>query len=74
MEKTQKHESLFNMMYQISDPGTKVEIVSGEGDGPGTIEVFKGTRTARAIRKRINKEKCGGDRWCFLLVNGIRID
>jgi hypothetical protein len=41
----------------------KVEIISGEGLGPGTIETHTGARTMRAIKMRLTKERCDGDRW-----------
>lgn len=39
-----------------------IHIVSGEGE-EGTVEVYNGTRTARAIKMRLTRERCGGDRW-----------
>lgn len=47
-----------------------VEIVSGEGDGEGTIEQYDGKRTAAALRKRIESERCGGDRYAFSRPTG----
>ena len=38
-------------------------IISGEGDGPGTIERYEGKRDAAAIRRRLSRERAGGDRW-----------
>lgn len=38
-------------------------IISGEGER-GTSEVYKGKGTTRALRMRIKKEECGGDRFC----------
>jgi hypothetical protein len=40
-----------------------VFITSGEGEGNGTIEKFTGTRTLRAIKMRLARERCNGDRW-----------
>ncbi len=40
-----------------------IHIVSGEGTGPGTVELYTGKRTERAIKMRLTKERCGGDRW-----------
>jgi|688.fasta_scaffold1925718_2 hypothetical protein len=37
-------------------------IVSGEGD-LGTTELYTGKRTVRAIKARLTRERCGGDRW-----------
>lgn len=39
-----------------------IRIVSGEGEN-GTIEQYEGKRTERAIKMRLTKERCGGDRW-----------
>ncbi len=39
-----------------------IRIVSGEGE-QGTIEPYTGDRTAQAIKLRLEKERCGGDRW-----------
>lgn len=40
----------------------EIRIVSGEGE-IGTIESYNGKRTLRAIKMRLTKERCGGDRW-----------
>lgn len=42
--------------------GRPINIVSGEGE-TGTVEAYTGKRTARAIKARLTKERCGGDRW-----------
>lgn len=49
-----------------------IEIVSGEGAGEGTRETYTGKRTARAINARLRKERCNGDRWAFVLLDGIK--
>jgi hypothetical protein len=41
----------------------EIAIWSGEGDGPGKAEVYTGKRTERALRMRLTRECCGGDRW-----------
>jgi len=38
-------------------------IISGEGDGEGTIERYEGKREPAAIRSRLSRERAGGDRW-----------
>lgn len=43
------------------DTGDMV-IFSGEGD-IGTFERYYGARTAKAIRSKLSRERCGGDRW-----------
>jgi len=40
----------------------EIRIVSGEGE-VGTSEIYNGKRTIRAIKMRLTKERCGGDRW-----------
>ena len=54
-------------------PNAVLEIASGEGDGPGTVETYTGKRTVRAIKARISRESCNGDRYCYLLVDGERL-
>ena len=51
----------------------EIEIVSGEGTGSGTCETFTGRRTVRAIKARLTRERCGGDRWAFVKVDGQRV-
>lgn len=48
--------------------GGRVQIVSGEGDGPGTVETYDGHRTTSAIRTRLREEQAGGDRWAYALI------
>ena len=45
----------------------RVLIMSGEGEVGRTVE-YHGTRTTRAIRARVARERCGGDRWCYVYV------
>ena len=49
-------------------PGYTVRIVSGEGEGPGTIEDYTGTLTSRAIKARLTRERCHGDRWAYATI------
>jgi len=51
----------------------EIKIVSGEGE-QGTVEDYEGTRTERAICMKLAKEECGGDRWAFVRIDGIRYD
>jgi hypothetical protein len=39
-----------------------IYLISGEGEN-GTKELYTGARTQRAMRARLTKERCGGDRW-----------
>jgi len=45
----------------------KIQIWSGEGDGPGTCETYTAeeshTMTWRKLTARLTRERCGGDRW-----------
>ncbi|WP_419639280.1 hypothetical protein [Thiolapillus sp.] len=47
---------------------TRVVIISGEGTGPGAIEPHTGAPTLRAIRARLTRERCGGDRWAHAIA------
>jgi hypothetical protein len=40
-----------------------IYIVSGEGEGRGHVEKYNGKRTMRAIKSRLTRERCSGDRW-----------
>lgn len=50
----------------------KIEIVSGEGER-GTATPYTGKLTMRALRSRLTRERCHGDRWAFVRVDGERI-
>ncbi|KKN30585.1 hypothetical protein LCGC14_0832490 [marine sediment metagenome] len=50
-----------------------VQIVSGEGAGEGRIEPHTGRATARAIRARLTRERCNGDRWAHVVIDGERV-
>lgn len=43
-------------------------ILSGEGDGPGTYELYTGPITAAQIARRISEERQGGARWARALT------
>lgn len=51
----------------IEDENNDIKILSGEGDY-GNFEIYTGKRTPRAIKMRLTKERCGGDRWARALV------
>ena len=51
----------------------EIKIVSGEGER-GTAEVYTGTMTIRALKMRLTKERCRGDRFAFVTVNGERVN
>ena len=48
-------------MLQITDTDD-IRIISGEGE-VGTIEAYTGKKTERAIKCRLTRERCNGDRW-----------
>ena len=45
----------------------EIRIVSGEGV-LGASEPYTGKRTMRAIKMRLTRERCGGDRWARAVV------
>ncbi len=47
---------------EIMDAGIEIRIVSGEGTVGGS-DVYTGKRTVRAIKSRLTRERCNGDRW-----------
>lgn len=57
--------------FAEDDNGTRidwdagVEIVSGEGEGEGTVEEYDGEHTAAALRERLEEERDDGDRWAY---------
>lgn len=50
----------------------KIEILSGEG-ATGSFKKYTGKRTLRAIRTRLTKECCGGQRWAQVYVDDQRV-
>ena len=51
----------------------KIEIVSGEGTGPGKVEPFRGKKTSRAVYARLARERRDGERWAIAIVEGDRV-
>ena len=47
---------------EVLDAGLEIRIVSGEGTVGGS-DVYTGKRTVRAIKSRLTRERCNGDRW-----------
>jgi hypothetical protein len=45
----------------------QIRIVSGEGE-TGTMQIYNGARTLRAVKARLTKERCGGQRWAKAMV------
>jgi len=50
----------------------RIDIVSGEGE-IGTVERFVGARTIRALKARLTRARCGGDRWARAEIDGQEI-
>lgn len=48
--------------------GCRIDIVSGEGEGHGHRSMHTGRPTMRAIRMRLKKERCHGDRWAYAWI------
>lgn len=49
-----------------------IEILSGEGE-TGYCERYSGARTVRAVRARLTRERCAGERWAQLILDGDRV-
>lgn len=47
---------------QLLNDATMIRIVSGEGE-QGNVRAYTGKRSVRAIKSRLTRERCGGDRW-----------
>ena len=51
----------------------EIILVSGEGE-TGICESYSGSRSIPAMKRRLTKERQGGDRWAFYRVDGRRLD
>jgi hypothetical protein len=49
-----------------------IQIVSGEGE-VGTVEPYTGRRTVRALKARLTRERCKGDRWAYAQIDGYEV-
>lgn len=49
-------------MNTLLNNSNEILIISGEGER-GTVEVYGGERSESAIKQRLTKERCGGERW-----------
>jgi hypothetical protein len=54
--------------YLFGDPANEIYILSGEGCGSGNRVLYCGAKSVRAIKARLTRERCGGDRWAKVLV------
>lgn len=57
---------------RMIESASVIKIISGEGE-IGTVETYTGKRTARAVKARLTKERCNGDRWAILELDGERV-
>jgi len=46
----------------LIDAGHPIRVTSGEGE-VGHVDPYTGTRTVRAIKRQLSRERAGGDRW-----------
>ena len=58
---------------QIIKGENELYIITGEGE-LGMHEYYKGKRTVSAVRKALNKERCGGDRWAYITDGQFRAE
>ena len=56
----------------LIETATVIDIISGEGE-IGTVTRYDGKRTGRAVRSRLARERCNGDRWAILVLDGQRV-
>jgi hypothetical protein len=47
--------------------GKTIAIISGEGT-VGSVSLYEGKNTVRAIKARLTRERCNGDRWARAIV------
>lgn len=50
-----------------------IKIVSGEGE-QGSVEFYDGQLTKRALLRRLREERCDGDRWAYVMVDGQQVE
>lgn len=48
-----------------------INVIAGEGE-VGIVTPYDGKITVRALRARLTKEQCCGDRWAHLEYGGLR--
>src|SRR5690554_4328130 len=68
----EKHWKEVDCVKEIIKTAETIEIVSGEGE-QGTVEKYDGVRSLGALIDRL-KEECGGDRWAYSKIDGVRYD
>ena len=61
-------------LQKLLEGDNRILILSGEGEN-GTFEEYNGKRTMLAIKSRLRKERCNGDRWArayiYLYTNDL---
>jgi hypothetical protein len=60
-------------LEEIIRDAEEIQIISGEGT-MGTVEEYTGKRTSRALKLRLTKERCNGDRWAKVKIDGMEYD
>lgn len=55
-------------LLRLIRSGEPLVIVSGEGS-VGTAEAYTGKRSLHAIKCRLTRERCGGDRWARIDID-----
>ena len=68
---TNNERAAYLRQYAL-DRTESIKILSGEGEGEGTLEIYTGKRTVRAIRARLTRER-KSQRWAVLVLDGERI-
>jgi hypothetical protein len=58
-------------MDKMIESAKEIMIISGEGE-VGTTEKYNGKKTLRALKLRLSKELCEGDRWACAEIDGYR--
>lgn len=51
----------------LANAANRIAIVSGEGE-KGNISFFTGRRTRLAVIRKLNKERCNGDRLAYAII------
>ena len=72
-EALEKHWKEVDRVKEIIKNAETIEIVSGEGE-QGTVEKYDGVRSLSALIDRLKNEECGGDRWAYSRIDGVRYD
>ena len=53
---------------ELIEDAETIMIHSGEGDTE-TWKTYAGTRTVRALKAELRRERCGGDRWATIWLS-----